>query len=297
MAPPFAIPEARMFPQSLVLDHPTGNLHALHWANPGAPPLVLSHGTGFCAATWTPVAERLAGRFDVYAIDRRGHGGTDLGPVDVPLWAFGDDLAPLLARRPDAPWHGVGHSAGSTDLLFAAAAAPDRFIALALHEPTVAGPPEAPEPQDIWAQLAEKRRGRFADAADVEASLRGKPVYAAWTDAAFAGYQRAGFRDTGAGLVLRCPPEQEAALCRTVIRAMHNAPDVVAAFGDRLAGYRVPTHLLRSEDSPPIFAVMVERLRRLIDALPPTVLAGGHCAPMERPEAFAEAVLREMAAA
>lgn len=276
-----------MTPQSLCIDHPDGHLHVLRWPNPKAPPVLLSHGTGFCAGIWVPVAERLSGAFDVFALDRRGHGRTALAEADVPLSTFGDDLFPILALRPDAPWFGAGHSIGSTDLLFAAAAAPDRFAALALHEPTVAGAaPEAPEDQAIWAILADKRRGAFASPDHAYRTLRDKPTYAEWSEDAFHGYLRGAFAEADGAVALRCPPEREAALCRTIIKAMHNDPAVAEAFRSRLAGFRTPTRLICSTASPPIFPAMIERLRALIDAPPPDLLTAGHCLPMERPAAF-----------
>ena len=50
--------------------------HYVRWApERGArPPCILSHATGFCGMVWRRVAEALAVRYDVYALDRRGHG-------------------------------------------------------------------------------------------------------------------------------------------------------------------------------------------------------------------------------
>ena len=47
------------------------SLHYLDWAGDG-PPLILIHATGFLAALWRPIAERLSGRFRVVAFDQRG---------------------------------------------------------------------------------------------------------------------------------------------------------------------------------------------------------------------------------
>ena len=47
--------------------------------------MLLIHGVGGDARNWDPVAARLQSRFDVIAMDLRGHGRSDLitGPVDV----------------------------------------------------------------------------------------------------------------------------------------------------------------------------------------------------------------------
>jgi 3-oxoadipate enol-lactonase len=49
------------------------------------PPVLLIHGVGGDAGNWGPIADRLAARFDVIAMDLRGHGKSDrvMTPIDV----------------------------------------------------------------------------------------------------------------------------------------------------------------------------------------------------------------------
>jgi 3-oxoadipate enol-lactonase len=49
------------------------------------PSVLLIHGVGGDADNWDAIAERLRARFDVIAMDLRGHGGSDLvtGPLDA----------------------------------------------------------------------------------------------------------------------------------------------------------------------------------------------------------------------
>jgi pimeloyl-ACP methyl ester carboxylesterase len=49
------------------------------------PPAILIHGVGGDSSNWDPIAERLRQRYDVIAMDLRGHGKSDriVGPVDV----------------------------------------------------------------------------------------------------------------------------------------------------------------------------------------------------------------------
>ncbi len=49
------------------------------------PSVLLIHGVGGDAGNWDPIAARLAARFDVIAMDLRGHGASDLitGPLDA----------------------------------------------------------------------------------------------------------------------------------------------------------------------------------------------------------------------
>ena len=62
-------------------------LHYLLWraaseSHASFPPLILLHATGFLARLWQPVAEKLTTRFDVYALDMRGHGDSDKPPPE-----------------------------------------------------------------------------------------------------------------------------------------------------------------------------------------------------------------------
>ena len=49
------------------------------------PAVLLIHGVGGGAGNWGAIAERLRSRFDVIAMDLRGHGGSGLitGPIDA----------------------------------------------------------------------------------------------------------------------------------------------------------------------------------------------------------------------
>src|SRR4051812_10385787 len=49
------------------------------------PAVLLIHGVGGDSSNWGPIADRLRARFDVIAMDLRGHGKSHLitGPVDA----------------------------------------------------------------------------------------------------------------------------------------------------------------------------------------------------------------------
>lgn len=49
-------------------------LHVLEWGSPHAPVVVMVHGWMDIARSWDPVAEHLAARYRVLAVDLRGHG-------------------------------------------------------------------------------------------------------------------------------------------------------------------------------------------------------------------------------
>src|SRR4051794_16058329 len=55
-------------------------LHLLDWGNPENPAVFLFHPTSGFAHVWDLVAEPLAGRYRVIALDARDHGDSDTSP-------------------------------------------------------------------------------------------------------------------------------------------------------------------------------------------------------------------------
>ena len=53
-----------------------GGTPVAYWRSGKGPPLVLVHGTAADHSRWSPVLPALEERFTVYAIDRRGRGGS-----------------------------------------------------------------------------------------------------------------------------------------------------------------------------------------------------------------------------
>jgi len=85
-------------------------LHAIHHGDPARPALVLLHGGGANARWWDEVAEALAERFHVVALDFRGHGDSD-APEPRP-GAFQRDLVGLLEHIGAPRAALLGHSMG-----------------------------------------------------------------------------------------------------------------------------------------------------------------------------------------
>ena len=75
------------------------------------PPLVLVHGITESHHSWDPLIPALAERFDVVAVDLRGHGeSAKVPPFDVGTLA--EDVAALTAHLGLARPHLIGHSLG-----------------------------------------------------------------------------------------------------------------------------------------------------------------------------------------
>ncbi|MBP2479548.1 acyl transferase domain-containing protein/pimeloyl-ACP methyl ester carboxylesterase [Crossiella equi] len=105
---------------------PSGRFHYLHWGRPSesTPQVVLLHANAASAASWSRVGPALAGRFEVFALDLRGHGGSVApGPGSYHLPAVADDVAAFLSslglRAPVL----VGHSWGAAVALTMASGA------------------------------------------------------------------------------------------------------------------------------------------------------------------------------
>jgi esterase len=60
--------------------------HYVEWGAPASPPLLLLHGFANQAHIWDPLAQTVAHRYHVFALDSRGHGDTDHAEE------YGDDL-------------------------------------------------------------------------------------------------------------------------------------------------------------------------------------------------------------
>lgn len=90
------------------------------------PPLVLIHGAGGNAATWSSVLPTF-GTARVHAVDLPGRGSSDVPAVDSAAAA----VAPALSSAPDGALL-VGHSYGGAVAIEAALAEPERWAGLVL---------------------------------------------------------------------------------------------------------------------------------------------------------------------
>ncbi|NED92691.1 alpha/beta hydrolase [Streptomyces sp. SID11233] len=116
------------------------------WGDPAAPPVVLVHGRCDDSRTWTRIAEQLADRNRVYAIDFRGHGLSDW-PGRYSFELFRDDLHAFLEARNLSGATVVGHSMGGAAAYLLAGRQPGLIGRLVLEEappPFPLDPPRGP---------------------------------------------------------------------------------------------------------------------------------------------------------
>jgi len=103
------------------------------WGEAGAPALVCLHGVMSHGRHFSRLAERLAGRFHVVALDLRGHGDSTWEPP----WHLEQHVADVLEAAPQERCAWLGHSFGGRVAYEVAAAAPERVERLVLLDPAI----------------------------------------------------------------------------------------------------------------------------------------------------------------
>ena len=103
-----------------------------YWRSGEGSPLVLVHGTTADHSRWAPVLPAFEQRFTVYAVDRRGRGGSD-DSEDYSIEREFEDVAAVVDSI-EEPVNLLGHSYGAVCALEAALLTPN-IRKLVLYEP------------------------------------------------------------------------------------------------------------------------------------------------------------------
>lgn len=268
-------------------------VHHLH-RRADAPPILVSHATGFHARAYLRMAAEL-GEFDVWGIDHRGHGSSAVPSGWQVDWrGYGADTLAVgrwLADRAEQPLVGFGHSMGGATLLMAAVADPELFRGLVLFEP-IAFPPQVlpADPEDFpLVGGARRRRARFDSIDAAIANYASKPPLASIDPRVLRDYVEFGFRpaDAPPGVELCCTPDHEG--------------NTFAASGgngvwELLPEVAVPAAIVAGgdQDGPAEFAPMIAE--RIAGASFVTVRDQTHFGPFSHPGAVARLV-RDLASA
>ena len=242
------------------------------WRSGAGPALLLVHGTTADHTRWTPVLPYLEPHFTIYAMDRRGRGGSGDAP-GYDLMREAEDVA-AVAEAIGGPVFVLGHSYGATCSLEASLLT-EKISRLILYEPPI--PTGLPMyPSDI-----PDRMQTLIDRGELEAALE------------------AFIRE----VVLMPEPELKAyrqrpawklriGLAPTIPREM--ALDRVYRFrAQKFANHRTPTLLLLGGDSPELFRRGVEDLELALPDSRVVILPGQrHIAMDSDPELFVGEVRR-----
>ncbi len=110
-------------------------LHYVSWGRDDAPAVVMLHGLRSYARTWEPVADALADRYRVVALDQRGRGLSDWDPRrDYYAAAYVRDLDALVRALDLRRFVLAGHSMGGANAFVYAASNPDRLAGLVIED-------------------------------------------------------------------------------------------------------------------------------------------------------------------
>ena len=197
------------------------------------PPLLLVHGTVADHRRWALLQPQFEQHFTVYAMDRRGRGGsTDASTYDIMREA--EDVVAVLEGIGE-PAFVLGHSYGGTCALEGALRVPDKVRRLILYEPPI------PTGLPLYPPDAPGRIQAAVDQGDLEAALE---IFvrevARMPEPAFAAFRQSPLWEARIPLAPTIPREL------AFDRSYRFEPD-------QFANFRVPTMLLLGGDSPPLF--------------------------------------------
>lgn len=254
--------------------------------------LIVAHAAGFCGGAYAPMAEELADRFEVWAVDLRGHG-------DSPAPADGDfswegmarDILTVVAHLGRESTVFFGHSLGGGAGLRAESLVPGTFSAMYVYEPAV-----LPSLEGIGAmsadmgKLARQRRAVFTSRDEAIARLGSRPPYDTMCADALRAYVTHGTHGVdrngdGTGYRLKCTPEVEARI--------YEAPSKITV--DEISDVSVPVMIgigERERGLPALAAPMV--LAALAEGRSESYPELGHLGPFEDPALVAERVARHL---
>lgn len=235
------------------------------------PPLVLVHGTDVDHTYWDPVAPRLERHFTVYAIDRRGRGGSG----DTPPYAIQrefEDVAAMVESLPEEAFL-LGHSYGALCSLETALLT-TRIAKLILNEPPMYTTVDVSYPADTREKFL-----AYLDSGDAEKAL-------------VTLYEAGGTTPEELDL-LRSRRSWTARLAAapTVLREV----DSVRSYSfdpSRFKSLHTPTLLLLGGRTAPVYRAAMETLRTSLPNSRLVVLAGQHHdAAVSAPELYVQEVL------
>ena len=289
--------------QRFQLKRDDGDISICHWSADrpshqsahqsalGKPVLHWAHANGFNAQTYGPLLAPLAGDFDVYAADARGHGLSTLAadPAQYPGWTqYRNDLISVVEHLCDKAggkiWLG-GHSMGGCASVMAASIRSDLVAGLVLADPVI-----VPRSARVLARMmfrnqggfalavnAAKRRADWPDAETVKKAYTGRGAFRTWQDGFLEAYVDGGVRplngDDENTVTLACAPAWEAANFND---QRHNSTGPARRL-------KVPFTLMVAESGSTTRSVLSFRMARAPKKI--EVIAGSsHFLPMEFPD-------------
>jgi pimeloyl-ACP methyl ester carboxylesterase len=274
-------PIARLRGRESIMPEVRVNGVSLHYDVAGkGPSVILVHGSWGDADNWAQVLPLLADRCRVVSYDRRGHSRSERPSAQGSVHEDVDDLAALVERLYLDPVFVCGNSFGALITLRLAYLRPELVRGVVVHEPPgtalLDDPRSEPMAKAVTEALAPVRglleAGQDAAAAElfVETVAFGKGAWAQLP---------AALRET---FVLNAP---------TYLDELQD-PDAIDLDLAALKAYWEPALLTSSDNSPPIFAPILDRIASALPQSERHVYAGGGHAPhAAKPEEYAAVTL------
>lgn len=268
----------------------------------GRIPLAFAHANSYPAATYQPLFDALADGFEVHAYPKLGHDPlhpvSDCWPAlvrEYETWLF----AQKQEGGEQAPWLLVGHSLGGFLSLMVAARHPAKVRGVILLDSPIVGGWKA---NALWfgkftglawhfspAKFAKKRRDRFESVEDAFKHLRGKGVFAEFSDEALQHYLRAGLTAGKDGMKLAFDRRIEARIYATL---PHNMTRTVRRL--KSVAPALPVSFVAGSRSFEVKQVGWQYTRWIVPQERTRIVEGTHLFPLERPVETAH-VIAELA--
>lgn len=243
-------------------------------------PLVLVHGSWGDHHNWDAVVPALARSFRVLTYDRRGHSQSERPPGQGSVREDVADLAALVEHLGLAPAHIMGNSLGGAIVLRLATERPKLYRSLIVHEPAlIALLANNPANGPLVAGVLERLQGveERLSAGDAEGGAR------------FFVEEIA----LGPGTWAQLPPEMRRtfiANAPTFLDEMRD-PEVATMALSALADFSCPALLTQGDQSPPMFARILDIVAAAMPQAERRTLAGaGHVPHVTHPELYVHLV-------
>jgi pimeloyl-ACP methyl ester carboxylesterase len=254
-------------------------LHALEWAQPGAPGLCFLHGGSAHSHWFDAVIAPFIGRYHILSLDQRGHGVSEW-PAP-PAYATEDFVSDLLGVMEVMGWERmtlVGHSMGGANSMGLAAWHPERVERLVIVDSRPSIPPERLGTMHERGARALRAPRRHPTPEAAVASFRLLPRETFAAPELLAHVARAGIVERGGGWSFRFDPAANGS------RKPHD-------MWPHLSRIAAPTLLVRAALSPVLTADMARKMCGLIpDVRMVEVPDAYHHVTLDQPERFVDAV-------
>jgi pimeloyl-ACP methyl ester carboxylesterase len=273
-------------------------LSVREWGETDRPNLVLVPGSGLPSELFLGLEVMLAEDWHGYSFDRRGQGRSSTPETGWDFADFANDLRLGMKALGIEEAVGIGHSAGGTDMLLAAATG-SLFTRLLIMEPTLQDP-RLPALNETRPPTWERSRGRarqrrieYPSVDQVIKRWKSAPNFERARPDLFRAYVEAAFEATEAGTIrLRCLPEVETTMVRPIMQVFerrYRPPDGQPDPFRPLLSLQTPVTFTTSEFSGGYYGEMVQRgLSMLPNAVHVHFKGVGHLVPLEKPELVAQ---------